>query len=30
VPGIEFYRQNIGRSDFLDFVLRMAGVAPLY
>jgi hypothetical protein len=30
VPGIEFYRQNIGRSDFLDFVLRMGGVAPLY
>jgi hypothetical protein len=29
-PGTEFYRQNIGRSDFLDFVLRMGGVAPLY
>jgi len=30
VPGTEFYRQNIGRSDFLDFVLRMGGIAPLY
>ncbi len=30
VPGMEFYRQNIGRSDFLDFVLRTGGVAPLY
>src|SRR5687768_17431246 len=26
-PGTEFYRQNIGRSDFLDFVFRMGGVA---
>lgn len=30
VPGTEFYRQNIGRSDFLDFILRMGGISPLY
>jgi hypothetical protein len=30
VPGTEFYRQNIGRSDFLDLILRMGGIAPLY
>ena len=29
-PGIEFYRQNIGRSDFLDLILRMGGITPLY
>lgn len=29
-PGTEFTRQNIGRSDFFDFVLRTAGIAPLY
>lgn len=30
VPGMEFYRQNIGRSDFLDLIFRMAGIASLY
>ena len=29
-PGTEFTRQNIGRSDFFDFILRTAGIAPLY
>jgi hypothetical protein len=29
-PGTEFTRQNIGRSDFLDLILRMGGIAPLY
>jgi hypothetical protein len=30
VPGMEFHRQNIGRSDFLDLIFRMGGIAPLY
>lgn len=29
-PGTEFYRQNIGRSDFLDLIFRMGGISPLY
>jgi hypothetical protein len=29
-PGTEFTRQNIGRSDFLDLVLKMGGIVPLY
>jgi antitoxin component YwqK of YwqJK toxin-antitoxin module len=29
-PGTEFTRQNIGRSDFFDFILRTADIAPLY
>jgi hypothetical protein len=30
VPGTEFYRQNIGRNDFLDLIFRMGGITPLY
>lgn len=30
VPGAEWYRQNIGRNDFLDLVMRMAGIASLH
>ncbi len=29
-PGTEWYRQNIGRNDFLDLVMRMGGIAPLH
>ena len=30
MPGSEWYRQNIGRSDFLDLVMRMGGIASLH
>ncbi len=30
IPGIEFNRQNIGRNDFLDLIMRMGGIAPLH
>jgi hypothetical protein len=29
-PGAEWYRQNVGRSDFLDLVMRLGGIAPLH
>jgi hypothetical protein len=29
-PGTEWYRQNIGRNDFLDLVMRMGGIASLH